>query len=336
MSLRGFLGLGLVLCLAFVLGLYWKQSAIERVMRDGYDATGKITSAEITSRRFPIVFDAGWPRFVDEDLSIGLRWTGGDGVDRIRRGIAVSGAFAARITQGDQVRLLTVPIRVVDDDSSDPVLIEDVSDRLRHIQFMSNFAQVGAALFALALAVLIGWQKWSARNGGPGKPAIGSEPPRAFPIRLALITLLILPFGAYMLVDSYLQQRAAQEMLDHGDEVVADLTRAFSEVRKPGEAPSYLVELAWTDRNGQRRLYGPTHISAAFWRQITRNNVQTVSQTKIRYLDGKPGNRPLIMGDTAERQFQDNVGVKSGAGFLVIGLIFAGLTVFRLRGPRIA
>jgi hypothetical protein len=331
MSLRGFIGLFLTLCLAALLALYWKQSAIESVMRDGYNTTGKITSAEIRWRRFPIIFDAGWPRFVDEDLSIGMQWTGRDGVNRSHRGIAVSNAFAARITQGDQIKLLTVPIRVVDDDSSHPVLIEDVSDRLRNIQSMSKFTQAGAALFALALAAVVGWQKWSARNGGLSKPAIGGESSRSFPIRLALITLVTLPLGAYMLVNSYLEQSAAQEMLDHGDEVVADLTRAFSEVRKPGEAPSYLVTLAWTDKNGQRRLYGPTHISAAFWLQITRNNVQTVSQTKIRYLDGKPGIRPLIVADTAERQFQDNVGVNSGAGFLAVGLVVAGLMVFRLR-----
>lgn len=329
MSLRAFLGLGLTLCLLIVLGLYWKQAAIERVMRDGYSTAGRITSGEITSRKFPIVFDAGWPRFVDENISVGLRWTGRDGIERTRRGIAVSSALAARITQGDQVKLLTVPIRVVDDDSSHPVLIEDVSDRLRNIGFMSKFAQAGATLFVLALAAVIGLQKWSARNGGPNNPGIGLS---AFPVRLALITLVTLPLGAYMLVDSYLQQNAAQEMLEHGDEVIADLTRAFSEVRKPGEAPSYLVTLAWTDKNGQRRLYGPTHISAAFWQKITRNNVQTVSQTKIRYLDGRPGTRPIVVDDAAERQFQDNVGVKSGAGFLALGLIVAGLMVFRLRG----
>lgn len=334
MSLRAWLGLGLTLSLAIVLALYWKQNTIERVMRTGYNTTGKITSGKITSRRFPIEIDAGWPRFVDEDLSIGLQWRGGDGVDRMRRGIAVSSAFAARITQGDQVKLLTVPIRVVDDYSSHPVLIEDVDDRLRNIRSMSQLAQAGATFFALAFAAVIGWQKWRARSNGLSKPAIGSEPSRPFPILLALIAMFTLSFGAYMLVDSYRQQRAAQEMLDHGDEVIADLTRAFSEVRKPGEAPSYRVTLAWTDKNGQRTLYGPTHISAAFWQQITRNNVQTVSQTKIRYLDGRPGIRPLIMGDMAERQYQDGVGVESGAGFLAIGLIVAGLMVFRLRANR--
>ena len=139
-----------------------------------------------------------------------------------------------------------------------------------------------------------------------------------------------------MLVSSYLERGATTEMLDHGDEATADITRAIAEVHKAGDAPSYLVTLAWTDKTGQRQTFGPTHISAGFWRQITRNDVQTVTQTKIRYLEGRPDVRPLIVGDTAERLFQDSFGMKSGAVFLALGLVLAGLTVRRFRAKSYA
>jgi hypothetical protein len=332
MSLRGFLIVCLAVGLMGALGLYWNQHAIERVMRDGYAASGKITSAEVVSSRFPFVFDEGWPRYVDENLSIGLRWTGKDGVQRERKGIAVSAAYAARVTAGNQLRLLTIPIQVVDEESSLPVVIEDLDDHLGHIRSLSGFMLKGAGVFAVILLLVIGWQAWSARRNGPGSPPIDTGPGRRpFPYVLALMTALMLPFGGYMLGSTYFEQGELKEMLDHGDEVIADLTRAYGEVSKPGEAPSYLVTLAWTDSSGQRRTYGPTHISAAFWRQITRSGIQTVKQTRIRYLVGKPDARPVILDDAAERQFQDSFGVKGGAAFLVFGLILAALTMFRYR-----
>src|SRR5262249_13347374 len=155
---------------------------------------------------------------------------------------------------------------------------------------------------------------------------------RPLPVRLTLIMALMLGFGAFMLVSAYFSRRDAQEMLANGKEAVADITRAFSEVKNPGEAPSYLIELAWTDKNGQRHVYGPTHISGTFYQQITSNNMQRVKQTTIRYLDAKPDVRPLIIGDASERQFQDSFGVEAGAVFLAIGVILlGGILVYRLR-----
>ncbi|QPF88211.1 hypothetical protein IC762_21665 [Bradyrhizobium genosp. L] len=331
MTLRGFLILAFVIPALVALGLYWNEQTIERVMRDGYATTGTITSAAETPSRFPISFDGGWPHYIDEHLSIGLRWVGKDGVERTRTGIGVSSAFAARILVGNQVRLVPLAIRVIDDDSSAPVIVEDASDRLHDIRSQFGFMRTLATVFAVALAALIGWQKWSARKSGPDRTAVGHGKQRRFPVYLALLTALMVPFGAFMLVSAYFEQSAVTEMLDHGDEVNADITRAYREVRKAGEAPSYLVTLAWNDKSGQKRAYGPTHVSAAFWRQITRNDIQTVTQTKIRYLNDRPDARPLIVADAAERTLQDNVGVKSGAGFLAIGLILAGLTVWRFR-----
>ena len=331
MSLRSILIVFVAVGVLASLGMYWNEHAIERVMRDGYGTTGKITSAQVTSSRFPFVFDGDWPRYVDESLSIGLQWTGKDGVQRERAGIAVSAAYAARITAGNQLKLLTIPIQAVDDDSSLPVIVEDLDDHLNHIRSTSRFMLGGAAVCAVLLVLVIGWQAWSARRGGPGSGAVHSGSRRPVPFVLAMLTVTMLLFGGYMLVNSYREQSALNEILDHGDAATADITRAYGEVTKAGDAPSYLVTLAWTDRNGRQQTYGPTHISPAFWRQITRNGVQTVRQTKIRYLSGRPGARPLIADDAAEAQYQNSFGVKGGAVFLAIGLILAGVIAFRYR-----
>lgn len=311
--------------------MYWHQHDIERVMRDGYGTTGKITSAEVVSSRFPFVFDGIWPRYVDENLSIGLQWTGKDGVQRERKGIAVSAAYAARITVGNQFKLLTIPIQAVDDDSSLPVIVEDLDDHLSHLRSTSRFMLAGAGVCAVILAFVMGWQAWAARRSGPGRAAIVTGARRPFPFILALLTAVMLPFGGYMLVNSYLEQSTLKEMLEHGNEATADITRAYGEVNKAGDAPSYLVTLAWTDKSGQQQTYGPTHISPGFWQKITRNGVQTVRQTRIRYLSGRPDARPLIVDDAAEAQYQNSFGVKGGAVFLVFGLILAGATAFRYR-----
>jgi hypothetical protein len=312
-------------------GMYWHQHDIERVMRDGYGTTGKITSAEVVSSRFPFVFDGVWPRYVDENLSIGLQWTGRDGVQRERKGIAVSAAYAARITVGNQLKLLTIPIQAVDDDSSLPVIVEDLDDHLSHIRSTSRFMLAGAGICAVLLALVIGWKAWSARRSEPGSAAIANASRRPFPFVLGILTAVMLPFGGYMLVNSYFEQNTLKEIFDHGDEATADITRAYGEVTKTGDAPSYLVTLAWTDRSGQQQGYGPTHISPGFWQKITRNGVQTIKQTKIRYLSGRPDARPLIVDDAAEAQYQNSFGVKGGAVFLAFGLILAGVTAFRYR-----
>ncbi|MGY3392391.1 MULTISPECIES: hypothetical protein [Bradyrhizobium] len=331
MSLRGVLIVLVAVGVLAALGMYWNQHDIERVMRDGYGTTGKITSAEVVSTRFPFVFDGFWPRYVDENLSIGLQWIGKDGVQRERKGIAVSAAYAARITVGNQLKLLTVPIQAVDDDSSLPVIVEDIDDHLSHIRSTSRFMAAGAGICAVILVLVIGWQAWSARRSGAGSTAIAAGSRRPFPFILGILAAVMLPFGGYMLVTSYFEQSTLKEILDHGDEATADITRAYGEVKKAGDAPSYLVTLAWTDKSGQQQSYGPTHISPAFWRQITRNGVQTVRQTRIRYLSGSPDARPLIVDDAAEAQYQNSFGVKGGAVFLVFGLILAAVTAFRYR-----
>jgi hypothetical protein len=329
MSLRGFLAVLFAVSLAIMLGLYWNQSAFERVLREGYDAKGKIVSAQITGNRFPFVFDGSWPRYVDEKLSIELQWIGRDGVERTRRGVAVSPAFAARITNGAQVKLIEIPIRAIDDDWTLPVIVEDADDRLRNLRFFSDFAFNAVAVLGLALAIVIAWQKLSQRKSGI--KANRTRQSRPFPYRLAVLMAITLPFGAFTVVYSYYSQKDVEQMLHDGDESLAEITRAYGEVRKPGEQPRYLINFAWLGKDGQKRVFGPTHISETFYNQIAPHNILSAKQTKIRYLDANPNVRPLIVDDAAERQFQDSAGIKGGAVSLGLGLILGGILVYRIR-----
>lgn len=144
--------------------------------------------------------------------------------------------------------------------------------------------------------------------------------------RLWLLTLLLLGFGGMISYGGWGDQRAFQEMIDHGVEVVADMTARVSYDSK--NRPSYTAELSWRGADGQAMTFRPTHISAAFWSQITSAGAQTVKQTKIRYLPENPAARPLIVADMDERRWQDRAGVIGGAVLLAAGAV-AGLFALR-------
>jgi len=145
---------------------------------------------------------------------------------------------------------------------------------------------------------------------------------------LALLSVFMLGFGGLMLTWSYRDQQAYYAMLDHGREVEADIVDAFGKTNRG--RTSYVVKLAWADRLGQVQTYPPTHVSPEFWRTISDAGVWTVKMTRIRYLEGE-NVRPLILGDSAEREHQDWFGIRAGLAFLLVGL---GCGVWLMRGMR--
>ncbi|MEQ1696722.1 MAG: hypothetical protein ABL901_12855 [Hyphomicrobiaceae bacterium] len=150
-----------------------------------------------------------------------------------------------------------------------------------------------------------------------------------FPWRLMLLTLLMLGVGGAMFVFAYRDQRAFFAMRDQGTEVVADIVDAFGRTNKG--TTSYSVKLSWVDKRGQVQTYRPTHVSAGFWRTISTDNVWTVKTTRVRYLEGE-NVRPLIVGDMAEREYQDRFGIWAGLGFSLVGLVCGYFLVRTLRG----
>lgn len=149
-----------------------------------------------------------------------------------------------------------------------------------------------------------------------------------FPWRLVLLTVFMLGLGGFMVSAAYRDQRAFHAMNERGREVEADIVDAFGRTNK-GKT-SYSVKLSWVDKSGQVQTYPPTHVSPAFWRTISTDDVWTVKTTRVRYLEGE-NVRPLILGDMAEREFQDRFGIWAGLAFLLVGL---GSGAWLVRGMR--
>jgi hypothetical protein len=145
---------------------------------------------------------------------------------------------------------------------------------------------------------------------------------------LVFFTLLLGVGGGFLLRQARGDQQAFDAIMDHGTETTAAMDATVSYDSK--NRPSYAATLSWVDRLGEKRTFGPTHISQKFWNSITRGGVVTVKQTKMRYLDTDPTARPVIIADADERRFQDKFGVWAGIGGMVLGGIAALVLVRRM------
>lgn len=139
---------------------------------------------------------------------------------------------------------------------------------------------------------------------------------------LRLLALVLGPFflifGLFMTISGWRDQRDFREMTERGYHAIATIVGVYPATRQSGQHPSYLIELRWTDSSGRLRVYGPTHISARFWRHITTNGELTTSKTEIIAL--AEAARPIILADIEERKFQVEIGIKGGVTFLFVGL----------------
>jgi hypothetical protein len=154
---------------------------------------------------------------------------------------------------------------------------------------------------------------------------------------LAILSAFSLVVGLLFATGSWRDQRDFQKISERGDHAMARIARAYPDTPRSGQPPSYLVELQWTDSVGREHIYGPTHISAHFWRQITTNGVLTTRQTEIAALPENVSARPVILYDIKEHEFQDELGLKSGIAFLLFGSAlgsFLILPLFKNRRAR--
>ena len=156
-------------------------------------------------------------------------------------------------------------------------------------------------------------------------------------ILLAIPSAFLLVVGVLFATGSWRDQRDFRNIRDRGYHAMARIARAYPDTPRSGQPPSYLVELQWTDSVGREHVYGPTHISAQFWRQITTNNMLTTTQTEIAALLENVSVRPVIVADIEERKFNDEIGVRSGIGFFLFGLALGCPLAFHLiKNRRIA
>ncbi|MFZ3181360.1 MAG: hypothetical protein WA156_14390 [Methylocystis silviterrae] len=149
-------------------------------------------------------------------------------------------------------------------------------------------------------------------------------------ILLAILSAFSLAVGVLLATGSWRDQRDFQKIRERGYHAMARIARAYPDTPRSGQPPSYLVELQWTDSVGREHIYGPTHISAQFWRQITTNSILTTRQTEIAALPENVSARPVIISDIEERKFQDEFGLKFGVAFLLFGSALGSFLIFHL------
>jgi hypothetical protein len=307
---RNFLLLIALLATLVVLGSWDNRRQMERVLDEGYPTTAQITGAQ----SMPVAALEGWrPRFIEQSLAVDLEWKGKDGQSRTFRNVPVSASLEKSIVNGNQVRLLPVPVKVLDDKSAVPVNTSDASAR---------FASLQSWMAAAGYAALAAWAGFAALSllGGRGRRVITAVPPKPLPPRRTFYGLGLLVLGGFLAFSAWSSGRSADALATGGEQITADILQA-TEI-KGGHA----VRLGWSDGTGVHH-YGPIPVSDAFWNKITQNGQLTVHQTAIRYRGDDPAARPLIVDDAPEAHW--SVRIAMGAGLLLIvfgaGLFASGL-----------
>ncbi len=296
---RNFLLLIALLATLVVLGSWDNRQQMQRVLDEGYPMTAQITGAQ----SLPVFAVNGWrPRFIEQSLAVDLEWKGKDGQPRSFRNVPVSASFERSIVNGNQVRLVPVPAKVLDDQSAVPVITPDASARLASLQ---------SWLAASGYAALAAWAGFAALSllGGRGRRTITAIPPKPLPPRRTFYGLGLLVVGGFLAFSAWSSGRSADSVAVGGEQITADILQATE--TKDGHA----VRLGWSDGTGVHH-YGPIPISEAFWNKITQNGQLTVHQTAIRYRADDPAGRPLIVDDAPETQW--SVHVAMGAGLLLM------------------
>jgi hypothetical protein len=313
---RKFLLLIALLATLVVLGCWDNRREMQRVLDEGYATTAQVTGAQY-QRNLPLAADGWRPRFVEQEISVDFTWQGRDGKAHAFRKVPISESLARSIVNGDQVRLVTLPVKVLDDGASVPVVTSDAGARLASLQ---------SWLAAAGYAALAGWAGFAALTliGRP-KRRLSAEPATPPPPRRTFIGLGLLVVGGFLAFSAWSSGRSDDSVAVGGQEVTADIVDASQ--GKTG----YGVRLAWKDGQGAVHHYGPIPISEAFWNKITRNGELAVRQTTVRYRPEEPQARPLIVDDTPEQHWATRLAMGAGLLLMVLGAAFfaSGLRVQR-------
>ena len=300
----------LVACLATatLLGCWDNRRQLQRALDDGHVAIAEITGAQY-QRTLPFALDGWRPRFVEQDLSVDLKWEGKDGKPRERKKVPVTEAFARTIVIGDQVRLLSLPVKVLDDDSAVPAIRPDATARLASLQiWITVTGYLALAAWVAFVAVTLWARKQGATGTGtPGGSAVGLPP------RRTIVGVIALAGGAFLAFQAWSESRAIEAMASRGTPARADILEAS------GTTAPHTVRLAWKDGQGAIRHFGPMPVGEAYWRKVTLNGVLAIHQTEIRYLEDDPQVRPTIVEDLPEPGWQSRFGSIAGIALMMIG-----------------
>ena len=302
---RNLLLLIALLATLVVLGCWDNRRQMQRVLDEGYPTTAQLTGAQF-QRALPLAADGWRPRFVEQSLSVDLSWQGKDGKPRSFKKVPVSAAFERSIVNGDQVRLIPVAAKVLDDESAVPVITPDASARLASLQSWleaSGYAALAAWAGFAALALL----------GARGRRRFTAAPPKPLPPKRTFVGLGLLVVGGFLAFNAWTSASSASVAAMGGEEITADILQT-TEI-KGGHA----IRLGWTDGTGVHH-YGPIAVSDAFWNKISKDGQLTVHQTKIRSRGEEPMARPVIVDDTPETGW--SLRIAMGAGLLL--MMFGG------------
>src|SRR5471032_3175008 len=158
MRLRNLLVLIAIFASLVALGCLDNRVQMARVIDQGYAVNAQITGAQF-QRSAPFAVDGWRPRFVEQALSIDLQWQGQDGKTHVHRKVPVSERFQSSIVDGAQVKLITVPVKALDDDTSVPVLTLDAAQRLESLKTWLATSGYMALAGWLVAAAMTFWQR---------------------------------------------------------------------------------------------------------------------------------------------------------------------------------
>jgi hypothetical protein len=312
MRLRNLLMLVAIFASLVALGCWDNRREMERVLEHGYDANALITAAQF-QRTAPFAVDGWRPRFVEQSLSVDLQWQGRDGKTHIHRKVPVSERFERSIVEGQQVKLIDVPVKALDDDMSVPVLTVDAAARLDSLKTWLEGAGYIAVAGWLAAGGMTFWARGARRALSPVPAAslpARARQPVAIPGQRLLIGMMAFAVGAFLTYNA----TAIGERADDGGrsvEVEAQITSATG--------PPHTVQLEWKDGRGGVHHFGTLPISDEFWSKITRDGKIEERRTKIRVSLDDGIARPEIVDDAPGARWQTKVVLAGGIALLLIG-----------------
>jgi len=295
-----------------VLGVWDGQRQVEHVLEQGYSATARIAGAQY-QRKMPLALDGWRPRLVEQELSVDLKWQGRDGKEHEHKQVPVSESFARTIVSGEEVRLMPVGIKALDDDTSVPVIVVDAAHRLASLDSWRTISGVVSLVAWAGFAGLTFWHRRRSHTAGGGgiakTPSLRDLPPLR---TIAGIALLLA--GGALAYWAWNAKQSAENARSSGVEVTAEILSESS------LASGHAVLLAWKDAQGAVIHFGPVPISEAFHERITRNGQLSVHQTQVRYRPDEPQTRPTILADIADPGGWSTVGQGAGTVLILIGL----------------
>jgi len=293
-----------------VAGCWDNRRTLQHVLDDGYSTVVEITGAQ-NQRLAPFAFDDWRPRFVEQGLSVNVKWSGKDGKSHAFEKVPVTDEFAHTVVEGDQVRLAVLPAKVMDDPHAVPVITADAGARLRSLQEWTRTSAFVAAAAWIGFGLSAFW------IGRSGTGAVGRVT-AAFPLRRVLFGLVALILGAVLTLRVWSIEDMAPDTTG-GMETTADIAA----VPAVGGGTAHALRLSWKDAQGGVHHVGPVPVSERYWSTISRNGELTVHQARIRYQEGGRGARPVLVDDPPERPWQIEVAL--GVGLMLVGLGAASL-----------